>query len=228
MKTLRELFDEQFNMFKVKTDLLLELYRKTAKSASFKTLHQQNEKKDQKSSDEFEMIKLIMRSHFQSEFIVQMVYIYYFTLFDAYISDSLEIIFSNNPKSLKTNKKSLSIEELLNFTDINDLHSAIVEDELHTFGYLSFKEQIKYLNEKFNFQFTENIDFIRQRIAIRNLLVHNKGLINGQFLKDFPKSEHEFGDKIILSPRFICTTFNNCNKFIYQYQELLLTKFKIT
>ncbi len=73
-----------------------------------------------------------------------MVYIYLFTMFDAYLVDILRIIFLNDPRTINSSKKTVKIEDVINMKSFADVINNIIENELYDFGYKSVTDQIKY------------------------------------------------------------------------------------
>jgi len=125
-----------------------------------------------------------------------MTFTYSSAIFDALLIDFLKSLLLQNENSLKSNK-TLTVQAILEHNSIDTLKETILNKEILEFGYKSFRGQLKYFSEKFNFNFAsvqELFDDINEIIETRNLHVHNKGIVNGVYLNNVKNSKFEFGD----------------------------------
>lgn len=126
--------------------------------------------------------------------------------FLTYLSDLLSLIFETNPDVLTRTQETVPIQTVFQHSSLDDLRSEIVERRIMNLSYRGMKELQTYLAEptQLNFKiFTtkEGLQFASYVIQIRNIIVHNRGVINRAFLYRIPKEwrSHKVGDKISLS-----------------------------
>ncbi len=124
------------------------------------------------------------------------VYTYLYTILDAYLLDCIGIIIKNKTRSIVSSEKTLSYEDILSCNSIDDIYNLISEKELAKLGFESIFDKISFFMDR-GITFSDSPDYIFYLIEfnrIRNLLVHNKGIINEQFFqptKDYSKKYKE-------------------------------------
>lgn len=120
-----------------------------------------------------------------------------FAEFDAYIGELLKIIYLKNNKLLKGVSREISLSDLLDFEDLDAVKLSMLEKEIETFRRNSYIEQFSTLEKKFNIslkKFSEWTQFVElsQR---RNILTHNGGFVNDQYLAVCDREGHKFQPK---------------------------------
>jgi len=135
-----------------------------------------------------------------SEMMCSYGYIFLVSLLEFYISDIVKYIFSENTNILKSEKK-LNYEEILSYNTIEGLYEYMIERECESLGYKSYEEIKKYFNGKFKIDFTnlKGENEVNSIFEIRNILVHNRGIVNEKFLSKIKDSKYKLGDKITLN-----------------------------
>ncbi len=98
----------------------------------------------------------------------------------VYVSDLLSLIFHSNPKTLKS-RETITIDEVLSFNSMDELVATIAEQKVHQLSYRGMAELSDYLKERLNFPlFTiqSELALARRFVEVRNLLVHNRGVVS--------------------------------------------------
>jgi hypothetical protein len=106
----------------------------------------------------------------------------------TYVSDLLTIIFQTRPEMLKSNEK-VPIEFILEHGSMNELLHALVEEKVHKLSYKGFRELNEYMFEQYGLLLVEEGDpftALLILIEVRNLLSHNRGVINRVFCERVP------------------------------------------
>jgi hypothetical protein len=112
--------------------------------------------------------------------------------FLTYVSELLSLIFRTKPDTLKSGQ-NVRFDFILQFQTLSDLISALVDKRVSELSYSGMEALSKDLSEHLGFElFPEPEDYKRARylIEVRNILVHNRGIINRLFL-DRLKDLHE-------------------------------------
>lgn len=143
--------------------------------------------------------------------VYSMSLVYALAHFEAYLRDTLKKLLEIFPKTLSTSKKQMSYEDILKHSSGEKIIDSIIERELIEVSFKNITDQIEYLASKFNIRFeyekgeatwgTDKLDIekLREIFSIRNLILHNNGIVNIKFSKDNPGSRYNISDKIELS-----------------------------
>lgn len=140
--------------------------------------------------------------------------IYAVSSFEVFLNKFLIIIYEEEPRTLKSNAKSMTYEEILSHSSFKSLKGKMISSVLHDFFYKSISEQFIIINKKFGFklEFNKakstifdklvNLETLTEIFSIRNIILHNDGIVNDIFVKNNPASKYKLGDKIILDSEF--------------------------
>ena len=136
-----------------------------------------------------------------SDLVRNMSLVYLVAVFENFIQRVLLISFRKRPETLRTCQKNLNYEELLKFSNIDEVREGIIEKEIMVVNE-DIEEIRKYIKKRFGIEiskFVEDSEKIQQFIKIklgieiskafnwnefkerfyrRNLLIHNSGMPN--------------------------------------------------
>ena len=151
------------------------------------------------------------------------------SLFEYYIKDVVEDIYLRKSDVFKTMSKSVTYEKLLTFSDLNELHKYIIEKECHSLGYMSYEELSNYFLKLFKIDFSKS--GIRQEdlvetFATRNVLVHNRGIVNRSFLQKVKKKRYKLGNKIEVTEKIMLKSLDSIEKHLKYIDSCVVKKFK--
>lgn len=112
------------------------------------------------------------------------LFVQMFCEFDAYTGSLIKTIYLRNSELFKGISREISLAEILEFQNLDEVKKALLEKEIETFRRDSYIEQFSQLERKFNLtlrKFPEWGEFIElsQR---RNLFTHNDGIVSEQYL----------------------------------------------
>jgi len=139
-----------------------------------------------------------------------MLIIYLVSVFESLLQDGTNLILDINFKKFSTSDTmQLSYSEIFNEFDIEGIKDKVIEKELLKIAYKSIKDQLFALDKDYNFKFIEldnnssDLKFLIEIFQYRNILLHNKGIINQTFIDntDFPK--HTLGDYFPINEDYI-------------------------
>lgn len=142
-----------------------------------------------------------------------------FSAFDAFTGDLLYSIYNKNHDLFKGINRSLTVSEMLQYENIEDVKLIILQNEIETFRRKSYVEQFEALESRFSInlkKFPKWPEFVEcsQR---RNLLTHCDGLVSDQYIQVCSKEGCKFdppvkpGVKLGLSPDYL---IKSCNLII--------------
>lgn len=102
-----------------------------------------------------------------------------------YVSDLLALIFTARPETLKSSEV-VTLEFVLTNQTTPQLINAIVRRKVDKLSYQGMKELLDFCSKQLKFPlFKEQNDLIEavHLVEIRNIIVHNRGLVNDSFLR---------------------------------------------
>lgn len=109
----------------------------------------------------------------------------------TYLSDLLALVFATRPETMRGGEQ-VSYKDILQFKSMDDLVASLAERKVHELAYKSMRDLAKYMTERCGFDVCETpaaLDRITLVIELRNLIAHNRAVINRIFKdrqKDYP------------------------------------------
>lgn len=103
--------------------------------------------------------------------------------FQTYIVGLVSRIFSEKPEMVPS--QSIETKIIFKFGNINDLKNHLVEQAATKYSYMNIVDLDEELSKKFGFRiFSTKIQALRVKriVEIRNILVHNRGILNQTFI----------------------------------------------
>lgn len=120
--------------------------------------------------------------------------------FLTYVADLLKQIFLERPEALRS-AETVRLDEVLQFGSMDDLVNFLAERRVDRLAYQSVNDLADNLEKALSFTLFET-EAERARagklVATRNLLTHNRGVVNARFLGLVPNSGYVEGDQIEL------------------------------
>jgi len=106
------------------------------------------------TKEEVELTKKVLEETKQNldkgfNILEDMAVIYLVALFDAFLVDILSTILTNKPEMMKSSKKSLTYEKIIELRNPVELIVYLVQKEMNEFSYKSIKEQAEYVSSRF-------------------------------------------------------------------------------
>ncbi len=135
------------------------------------------------------------------EFYGQMVYARSIDNVITYFKDLLSEVIRVKPKVLSS-KEQVSLDFLLRFDSIEKMYEAVAEKKIDELFYGGVEKIENFFISRLGLNLFENdtdrFQF-KKATKYRNLIVHNRGRIDEEFIKEFKEPNFDIGDKIIFS-----------------------------
>ncbi|MCX6897762.1 MAG: hypothetical protein NT105_03600 [Verrucomicrobia bacterium] len=115
--------------------------------------------------------------------------------FLAYLSELLALAYLTRPEMLRTDEK-IAYKEILDFSSMDDLVSNLAERKIHRLSYSSLEDLVHTLDQQHGIVLFEKPEDLRRGsilVAQRNLIAHNRGVVNRLFKKLVPECPLEIG-----------------------------------
>jgi len=116
-------------------------------------------------------------------------------IFEGYISDLLGDIFENNPDILKSNKSTLTNEELIDTLKKGNTLEKLKETQIRDLMFKSVDNWLEYFKDYLKINIDIPNDIIEMSL-VRNCLIHNNGLVDYKLEKRINKRRYNHGMKI--------------------------------
>lgn len=144
-----------------------------------------------------------MKAHYR-ELVSELAVVYLVAAFEAFLGDLLKFILCRRPEFLKASGKSLSFAEIIDAKET--LIEELAEREVRAWQYKSFRDLIAILRDRFSVDVDRfegvDADSLVETFARRNLLMHNRALVNETYLKLTPTSGEKVGERLETTPDY--------------------------
>lgn len=150
--------------------------------------------------------------------------------FLTYVSELLALVFTSRPETLKSSE-TIKLEEILQHGTMDDLVKRLAERRVERLSYQGMKDLQKDLSERLGFDIfpsSESLTRAVRIIEVRNLIVHNRGVVNRTFLVRTEDSSLEVGSRIGLVPEPLVDDLDFLAKAVLDIDERASVKFGLT
>lgn len=127
--------------------------------------------------------------------------------FMLYLCQLLGAIHECRPETLRS-KQTIPVNDVLEATDISDLHNALIERRVLELGYQGIHDFTADFESRTGLEiFAEEDDAIEaaRLIELRNLITHNARIVNRRYLKKVGSANGKIGRKAALGDIWIST-----------------------
>jgi hypothetical protein len=131
-----------------------------------------------------ELIPFMLKYGTKSDFIYRTAYIYIFSILEGFNSNLIELFAKTNPNLIYNERKNI-----LHIIRKNKETKIKIYYNLRSLNKI-FKKKIKICNLKKEFEYYLRLSELQE---IRNLLVHNLGIVNQRFLDKFKEKDYYLG-----------------------------------
>jgi hypothetical protein len=120
-----------------------------------------------------------------------------------YLRDLLALIYQTRPEMLKSSEQ-VTYEFILQFSTMEDVITGLAEKRANELAYKGFREIVAFWNKHGLdlFSTSDGLESILRLVETRNILVHNRGIINSIFKKRVPNHLSKIGDRIKYGEEF--------------------------
>ena len=136
------------------------------------------------------IIKKIKRAELSAIIFPQSMLVSMVSQYDYFIGQLIQFIYAINPNLLNESNSQISYKDLFSFSDISEIKSKIIQDKIEATLRKSHEEQLNDLQSLSSVGNLKGVSFWKDFIEItqrRNLLVHCKGCVSEQYIKECKK-----------------------------------------
>lgn len=130
---------------------------------------------------------------------LRMSFVYLVALFDAFLTDIFANVVKTRPTILKSSKKQITYDRLLEFGTFEAIVEFIASRELNELSYKSIKDQADYYRDRFGVALEDSGVSVNELVELRctrNLLVHTNGVVNHIYLEQVSGTTYKSGDDV--------------------------------
>jgi hypothetical protein len=149
--------------------------------------------------------------------------------FQIYLVDIIRAVLNQKPEILSARKQELSVSHILKFKTVEDLIKDIIETKIASLSYDGFGEIQEWCIDKgipLEIPNGFKSDII-ELIALRNIIVHNRGCIDFKYIKSAGKSNLKIGEKFKLNTNHLFDSFKLLDAVVFLTDEAIVSKFKM-
>ncbi len=121
-----------------------------------------------------------------------------FSEMDSFMGALLKCIYARKPQLYKAISREISLSDLFDFDDLNDVKRDMLEKEIDSFRRDSYIEQFSALEKKFEIRTLKNFPEWPKFVELtqrRNVMTHNDGRVSQQYLSVCVREGVQFGNE---------------------------------
>jgi len=147
--------------------------------------------------------------------------------FQKYLVDVIREVLRRKPEILRSRKEVLTVEKLLRFKTIDELVQTIVERKVTGLSYEGFERLREWCVEKgIPLVVTpDDLPIVIELIACRNIIAHNRGIVDERYLEAVHKTECTIGGARNLSVDDIESAIRVLSKVVENLDVAATVKF---
>lgn len=118
--------------------------------------------------------------------------------FQVFVVDIIRAVLHEKPEILKSRQQQVSVEYVLEFDSVEDLVQDLIEGKVNNLAYEGFRDLQEWCDGKGIPLLVPDDETaqIESLIALRNLIVHNRCIVDAKYLRTVGSSELEIGDRV--------------------------------
>lgn len=104
--------------------------------------------------------------------------------FDRYLVGVVELVLRKEPRLLKSGT-TMRADEILEFSTLDEVRERLISKKVDELSYAGFPAIVQYIRDRFGAPLTLPDEIFRlatEAIAVRNIVVHNGGVVNRRFV----------------------------------------------
>ena len=160
-----------------------------------------------------------------SSFFSEMILSYAVAHQEAFIKDAIYTVLVNRRNLLK-DKGTITHEKLLSYENLDDIVKELAKKQSDSLGYGNIVDDAKdYFLKKFNVKLDSfsHWEKLRESVFRRNLIIHNRGVINDKYIKATNYSG-EF-KKLDTDIQYVIDAIDRIRNFVGFCTDALISKF---
>src|SRR5271163_3366610 len=145
----------------------------------------------------------------------------------AYVSDLLTLIFKAKPESLKSSQ-TMEIEDILQYASMDELVNHIADRKVNQLAYKGMEDLDRELKKSLGltlFDDPGDLTEARRLIEMRNLIVHNRGIINPLYISRTQCTALTCGEQIKVNTEMLLSVRRFLSAAVSRADRVCVKKF---
>lgn len=147
--------------------------------------------------------------------------------FQNYLVELITEVLHSKPNILFSKQPTVSIEQILNKTSIDELLQEIIEDKVNSLSYKGFNHIKSWCTDRGIPIMDINTEKLNEYIALRNIIVHNRAVIDEKFIRTVKRSDLKVGEKFKLGVDFFFKAVEVISEFAKETDKETVNKFNL-
>lgn len=147
--------------------------------------------------------------------------------FLTYLSELLSMIFRTRPETLRSSD-TVRLDMVLKHSSMNEFISYLAEKRVNQLSYQGMKDLASYLSKSLNFTIlpeSKDLDNAIRIIECRNLIVHNRAVVNTVFYERVAKATTPIGELLDLEYREVQNDIGFLAQCVFFIDSVAVEKF---
>ena len=147
----------------------------------------------------------------------------------AYVSELVALVFRTKPETMRSNEE-VRLDVVLQHDNMEALVSSLAERRVYQLSYRGMRELSQYLSKRLRFNLFEEADTLKEAIRIielRNIIVHNRAVVNRQFQSRVPDFPVEVGDAVKLEVDLVLSDVDFIVRSVLDIDQRARQKFEL-
>lgn len=147
----------------------------------------------------------------------------------SYIAGLLTLVFKSKPETLRS-AELVSYEFVLQYQSMEELVSALAEKKVEKLSYAGMRELSDFYETKLSLRLFEKKTHLKEAVLyveMRNLFVHNHGIVNRIFLSRTQDSSFEIGQRVKPSIDTVLSAAHHFGYSVARVDQTATKKFQI-
>jgi hypothetical protein len=149
--------------------------------------------------------------------------------FLTYLSEILALIYRTRPETLRSNE-TVRLDKILQYKSMDELIAALAEKRVNELSYSGLKELSENLSNRLGFPLFEEGDTLANATRIvetRNIIVHNRAVINDRFLSRVPNYPAAIGETVVLDRNVLWGDIQFLKRSVKDIDSRAVAKFNL-
>ena len=147
---------------------------------------------------EFDTVKLQESARAYDSLVLELILCRAVDGFLVYVAELMALVYTARPETMKS-AETLRLDLILENETMEELIAVLVDKRINDLAYKGMRELSRYLSDKLGLQLfgsQKDLERAADIIEVRNLVVHNRGIINRTFLKKVTNSYGALGEQV--------------------------------
>ncbi len=164
-----------------------------------------------------------------SQTMIEMIFSRLVDNFNKYLVDIIEEILLIKPEILSSSEQAISTEEVLKIGDYKNLIHYLIEKKIRSLSNKGLEDIKRWCDNKgIPFDVKQNaVPTIKEMMATRNIIVHNRCLIDKTYINIVGKTAFSEGEKREIKLSYLDKAYDSLTKVVFGTDSMVIKKYGV-